>query len=323
MIKATSMNKSSFQIFFIVCDIAFIIIYSLIFHLSRPVISTSVVYVPQGSIAQIITYLDKKNFNIEPKVDKYMLRLIGNPQSGWVDIGETKLTRGDFLYKLSHSKAALKNITLVPGETVEVFLYEASKEFSLSYEKLLYYFKSMSTYKDGVFVPETYHIPMGIREKHLIHYLLNYGIDHYKKMSMKIFGEYDEKKWFRYLVIASIIQKEAFDEKEMSTVSSVIYNRLKKNIPLQMDGTLNYGMYSHVRVTPQRIKEDKSKYNTYKHRGLPPYPVCSVKNEAIFAAIFPKNTEYLYFVKSPQGGHVFSKTYSEHINNINKLKTHK
>jgi UPF0755 protein len=181
----------------------------------------------------------------------------------------------------------------------------------------------MSLYKDGVFIPETYHIPIGIREKHLIHYLLNYGIEHYKKMSLKIFGEYDEKKWFRYLIIASIIQKEAFDKEEMPTVSSVIYNRLKKNMPLQMDGTLNYGKYSHVKVTPQRIKEDNTKYNTYKNRGLPSQPVCSVKNEAIFAAIFPKDTRYLYFVKSPAGGHIFSKTYDEHIKNIKKLKLQK
>jgi UPF0755 protein len=87
---------------------------------------------------------------------------------------------------------------------------------------------------------------------------------------------------------------------------------------LQMDGTLNYGKYSHIKVTPQRIKEDTSEYNTYKYKGLPPFPVSSVSQEAIFAAIFPKSSDYLYFVKASKGKHVFSKTYKEHVRNIKK-----
>ncbi len=314
------MNRKNFQILFIVFDVAFIIIYSLIFHLSKPIYSSSVVYVPQGSIGGIITYLESKNFNLSPKVDKYLLFFIGKPQSGWINIEQTTLTRGDFLYKLAYSKAAMHKITLVPGESAQVFLYQLSNDFSLSYDKLLYYFNLLSPYKDGIFIPETYNIPIGIKEKHLIHYLVNYSLDHYKKMSLKIFGEYDEKKWFRYLIIASVIQKEAYDVAEMSMVSSVIYNRLKKDMPLQMDGTLNYGPFSHQKVTPQRIKEDQTKFNTYKYKGLPPYPVCSVQNEAIIAAIFPKQTDYLYFVKTKEGGHVFSTTYETHKNYINKLK---
>jgi len=319
-VKAINMNKKTFQIFFIACDVIFIIIYSLIFHLSRPVNSSSVVYVPRGSISQIITYLDRKKFSVSPKIDKYLLYFIGKPQYGWVNVAQTTLSRGDFFYKLTHSKAAVKEITLVPGETAEVFLSQLAQNFSLSYAKLLHTLYQMSPYKDGIFIPETYHIPMGIQEKHLLHYLLSYTQKKYKETSFKIFGEYDEKKWYRYIIIASIIQKEAYNEAEMSTVSSVIYNRLKKHMPLQMDGTLNYGKYSHVKVTPQRIKEDTTHFNTYKYRGLPPYPVCNVKTEAILAAIFPKKTDFLYFVKTKKGGHKFSSSYKLHKVYINELK---
>ena len=128
-IISRKMNKKNFQIFFIVCDVALIIMYSLIFHLSKPINSTKVTYIPQGSISQIITYLGQQTFNISPNVDKYLLYFIGKPQSGWIDIGETNLTRGDFLYKLANSKAAMDSITLVPGETIDVFLYEISKEY--------------------------------------------------------------------------------------------------------------------------------------------------------------------------------------------------
>jgi len=280
--------------------------------------TTKVTYIPQGSIGQIITYLEQKEFYLSPSVDKYMLFFMGQPQSGWIDIGERKLSRGDFLYKLANSKAAINDITLIPGETIDVFLYQISQKYNLSYKKLMKYYQKYSPIKDGLIVPETYHIPMGIGEMHLVLYLINYAWKNHKKTSMKIFGKFSKKSWYKYLVIASIIQKEAANKKEMPLVSSVVYNRLKKGMKLQMDGTLNYGKYSHIKVTPKRIKEDMSKYNTYKYKGLPPYPVSSVSKEAILAAIFPKTTRYLYFVKSKNGGHVFSKTYKEHIRNINR-----
>lgn len=285
-------------------------------HLSRPIVSTPVVYIPQGSVGKIIAYLEQNNFNLSLDIDKYLLYMIGKPQSGWVNIGVLKLSRGDFLYKITTSKAALKNITLIPGETIDIFLRDTSVEFDLSYEKLMEYYLGLSPLRDGIIVPQTYSIPLGMNERHLVHYLLSYASDYHKKLAMKIFGKYEQESWNKYLIIASIIQKEAANDAEMSLVSSVIYNRLKAGMPLQMDGTLNYGVYSHEKITAQRIKEDNSKYNTYKNKGLPPTPISSVKKEAILAAIFPKTTDFKYFVKSKNGTHVFSNTYKQHIQNI-------
>jgi UPF0755 protein len=318
MVIVKIMNKKTVQIFLLIFDVILIIIYSLIFYLSEPIYSTKVVNVPKGSISAIISYLEKQKFNVSLSVDKYLLYLIGKPQFGWIEIGKNKLSRGDFLYKLSHEKAALQPIKLIPGETIDVFMYELSKKYGLNYKKLMKYYNELSPLKDGFIVPETYHIPIGIGEKHLIVYLLNYAYRYQKEMSIKIFKTYNQKSWFRYLIIASIIQKEAASVEEMPIVSSVIYNRLKKGMKLQMDGTLNYGKFSHIRVSAKRIKEDNSLFNTYKHIGLPPYPVCSVSKEAIFAAIFPKKTNYLYFVKSKNGKHVFSSTYKMHMKNIKK-----
>jgi UPF0755 protein len=139
-----------------------------------------------------------------------------------------------------------------------------------------------------------------------------------RELSKKIFGTYNEKKWFQYVAIASVIQKESANKEEMPIVSSVIYNRIKKGMKLQMDGTLNYGKYSHIKVTPKRIREDKSIYNTYKINGIPSVPVCNVSIEAIQAAIFPKETNYLYFMKSKNGTHNFSCNYSTHIRNVRR-----
>ena len=260
--------------------------------------------------------MTQKNFDLSDKADKYLLSLLGLPQSGWVSIGELELTRGDFLYKLSHSKAPLQTITYIPGETKELFLAELALVFNLSYDKLLAEYTAQTAYVDGFLVPETYYIPIGINEKHVIHFLITHAKRYHKEVYEKIFGEFNEVKWHKFLVIASIIQKEAANVEEMPLVSSVIYNRLKKEMPLQMDGTLNYGQFSHTKVTPARIKEDTSSYNTYLHKGLPPHAIGSVSKEAIIAAIFPKNTPYYYFVKNRNGTHTFSQNYATHLENI-------
>ena len=277
--------------------------------------TSSVLQIPQGSIAKIIQYLKEEDYSVT-KLDSWLLRFIGSPQSGWVDMGTTLTTKGDFLYKLVSAKAALQNITLIPGETTYIFLNQLAKELNLDRVKLEQEFSRQSKRQEGVFVPNTYKIPMGITEQKVIQILLINSKKQMQEYSMKLFGSYNEEKWFRFVAIASVIQKESANIEEMPLVSSVIYNRIKKGMPLQMDGTLNYGPYSHQKVTPERIKNDATTYNTYKYKGVPSSPVCNVSLDAIKAAIFPAKSDYLYFMKSKSGVHDFSCNYSTHLANI-------
>lgn len=300
-----------------VFEIILITFMSFIYYLNQPIKTPKVLYIPQGSINQIISQLQQKNYDVT-KLDAFILRFIGSPQSGWINMTSTYNTKADFLYKLTTAKAALQNVTLIPGETTYVFLDQLAKNLHLDREKLQEEFEKQSPIQEGVFVPNTYKIPIGISEKELISLLLKISLKKMKETSLKIFGSYNEKKWFRYVAIASIIQKESANTKEMPIVSSVIYNRLKKGMKLQMDGTLNYGKYSHVKITAKRIKSDTSRYNTYTHKGIPETPVCNVSMEAIKAAIFPAKTNYLYFMKSKNGTHDFSCNYSTHLRNIKR-----
>lgn len=303
------------QTLFIIFDVILIIVVSLFFHLQRPISTTKVVYLPKGNISEIIAYLDKHNFDISKTFDKYIIASIGKPQAGWINIGKTHLSKGDFLYQLTKAKAATETFTIIPGQTTYIILKNLAQTFNLSYAVLQATYDYFAPYKEGVFIPETYHIPRGIGEVHLIRYLILLSDEAYKSMSHKIFGVYEKEKWYKYLIIASIIQKEAGNIKEMPLVSSVIYNRLNKGMKLQMDGTLNYGKYAHTKVTPQRIREDTSKYNTYKYEGLPPTPISVVSIEAIKAAIFPKKSNFLYFVRDKrdkEGGHIFTKSLAAH-----------
>ena len=300
-----------------VVDMALIIVLSFMYYLNKPIKSQTVLYIANGSINKIIAQLKLHNNQIS-KLDSLMLRMIGSPQSGWINMKSTLHTKADYLYKITTAKAALQNIILIPGETTYIFLNQLSKNLFLDRNLLEKEYEKQSQLKEGMFVPDTYRIPIGIDEKEIIKLLLNISQKKMRELSYKFFGSYNEKKWLHYVAIASIIQKESANKKEMSVVSSVIYNRIKKGMKLQMDGTLNYGKYSHVKVSPRRIRNDKSIYNTYLHKGVPSIPVCNVSFHAIKAAVFPAKTNYLYFMKSKKGTHDFTRNYFTHVQNIKR-----
>jgi len=114
------------------------------------------------------------------------------------------------------------------------------------------------------------------------------------------------------LTLASIIEKEAILDSERPLISSVFHNRLKINMPLAADPTVKYVLEQpSKRVYYKQLKVNSS-YNTYKNRGLPPGPICSPSLKSIEAAIYPKDTNFLYFVARKNGSHIFSKSFEEH-----------
>jgi len=275
--------------------------------------------VPQGSISNIITQLTKQGYALSI-IDKYLLILIGKPQSGWVNIDQPQINRIDFLYKLTKAKAKMEKITLIPGETRVLFFENLEKTLNLDKIKLETFYKKYAYYPEAGIYADTYYVPYGISEKNLISFLLKESEKKYQNISTKTMGSYNKKAWLEILIKASIIQKEAANAKEMPIVSSVIENRLKKGMKLQMDGTLNYGKYSHVKVTPIRIKTDSTRFNTYRYKGLPLSPIGSVSIDAIHAAIHPIKSNYLYFMKNAQGVHDFTDTFRKHRKNIKKAQ---
>jgi UPF0755 protein len=288
----------------------------VLYYVTMPINSTKVLYIPKGSTSYIISYLNKNGFDLNV-VDEFVIKASGYVQSGWIDINQNRLTRMDFIYKLITSKAALKNITLIPGETSYVFLKKLANEFNLSEEKLTQLYNQYAYKLDGNILADTYSLPLGMKEDYMIFYLFSQTNKKYEEFSKKIFGYYDKRKWFNYLSLASVIQKEAATTNEMPIVASVVHNRLKKGMKLQMDGTLNYGIYSNTVVTADRIRDDNTTYNTYKVTGLPTNPICAVSLDAIKAAIFPVKSDYIYFVRDNKTGlHKFASTFEAHQANI-------
>jgi UPF0755 protein len=287
-------------------------------YLSETIQTPTLLFIPAGSTKNTILTMKEKGLDLH-WFDYYLMKMHGLPQAGWIDIGKESMSREELFEQITHAKAALQKVTLIPGETNVIFLKELAKNLKLDETKLLKAYQNRAPYGDGVIFAETYQVPRGIKEDDLILYLLENSLKKHEKLSRKLLGHYDEKEWFTQVVTkASIIQKEASDSTDMPFVSAVIENRLKKKMKLQMDGTLNYGAYSHVKVTAKRIKEDSSSFNTYKHTGLPPTPLCATSEDAIKAGLNPAKVNYLYFVKGKAGKHIYTRSYKQHLKNIPK-----
>jgi UPF0755 protein len=113
--------------------------------------------------------------------------------------------------------------------------------------------------------------------------------------------------------IASLIERETKSAEERALVASVIYNRLDKGMKLGIDATVQFALGAQKERLYYSDLEVDSPYNTYKIDGLPPAPICSPRIECIEAALYPADTDYLYYVLKPQldGTHNFAVTSKE------------
>ncbi|UCH44430.1 MAG: endolytic transglycosylase MltG [Nitrospiraceae bacterium] len=122
------------------------------------------------------------------------------------------------------------------------------------------------------------------------------------------------------LTLASIIEKEAIYDSERPIISAVYHNRLEKNMRLQADPTVLYGVKKRwIRIRYRDLKR-KTPYNTYIIKGLPPGPIASPSIKSIEAALYPADVDYLFFVAKNDGRHYFSTTNAEHTKAVVKYQ---
>ena len=309
------MSNMTKRVIFSIIAVILVAISAVIIYFIMPIKTKQNLKLPSSNSSKIIKYLKNRNYSVNI-LDKLFLEFATNPKEGWVYINKKELPRYKFLKQVGSYANHYTPITIIPGETTYFVLKMLGSKLNYNIDNLAVEYKNLAPYKEGNFLANTYNIPIYFKEKDTIKFLIDSSFKKYKQISNKYYNNFDKDNWKKILIIASIIQKEAANKKEMPLVASVIYNRLKKRMRLQMDGTLNYGKYSHTKVTPQRIKKDRSSYNTYKFKGLPNEPICNVSINAINAAINPAKTDYLYFMKNSKGGHNFSKEYKKHIENI-------
>src|SRR5581483_9418797 len=117
------------------------------------------------------------------------------------------------------------------------------------------------------------------------------------------------------LIVASLVEGEAATAQDRPLVASVIYNRLRLHMPLQIDATVRYAVNNYTTPITQSQLHSSSPWNTYTHTGLPPTPIDSPSLASMQAAARPANTNYLYFVVKPcgNGSEVFASSYSQFL----------
>lgn len=125
------------------------------------------------------------------------------------------------------------------------------------------------------------------------------------------------------LTLASIIEKETGNAAERKKIASVFHNRLRLGMPLQSDPTVIYGLPNFNGNLTKADLQTRTPYNTYVVQGLPPTPICSPGMDSIQAALYPEDTDYLYFVARGDGTSQFSATYREHQEAVRKFQIDK
>lgn len=117
---------------------------------------------------------------------------------------------------------------------------------------------------------------------------------------------------FEIITMASLLEKEVKTKEDKELVSGILWKRLENKIPLQIDATITYITGQKTTKISKEETQIDSPYNTYKYLGLPKGPICNPGLESILAAIYPKDSDYWYYLSTPEGETTFSKTLEEH-----------
>jgi UPF0755 protein len=168
---------------------------------------------------------------------------------------------------------------------------------------------------EGFLYPDTYKLPTGQVSPLVV---INQMLDRFEQIALPVYQQAQGKTPYtllQWVTLASIVEKEAVISAERPQIASVFAKRLRENIALGADPTVEYALGIRQTVdqplTYAQV-QTPSPYNTYVNPGLPPTPISSPGVASLTASVNPADTDVLYFVARYDGTHVFSKTLAEH-----------
>jgi len=177
---------------------------------------------------------------------------------------------------------------------------------------------------EGSLFPETYHLPRGTLRADFIAQMQKAQSDVLAALWPKRDANLPIKTPQEALILASIVEKETALDSERPLIAAVFINRLRKNMRLQSDPTIIYGLVGGVGTLGRPIRRSEIRrqtaYNTYRIDGLPPTPIANPGRAAIAAVLNPATTKALYFVADGSGGHVFADNLKSHERNVKKWR---
>lgn len=221
---------------------------------------------------------------------------------------EEILNRFSALEMPEYEKEVLKNEINKELSKIEI---ERNFEVEISESEKLYH-------AEGFIIPNTYNFPMSYDEQDIAESLINYFIAQ-RQPVLKEAAEGNSYSAYELLIISSLIEKEGRLEAENKLIASVIYNRLDRGMPLQLDATVQYALPERTERVLYSDLQINSPYNTYLIRELPPTPIASPGDLALEAAINPDQSDYLFYFARADGSHVFTESYEEHLQKQREL----
>lgn len=168
---------------------------------------------------------------------------------------------------------------------------------------------------EGFLFPDTYDIPVGWDPQNIVNLFLSRFDEIFSETHSMRLSEMD-MTLNELVTMASIIEREARYSQDRKIISGVFYNRLEAGMRLQSCATVQFALGERKATLSYKDTAIESPYNTYLHSGLPPAPIASPGKEALEAALYPADTPYMFFFAipgDPEGRHVFSVTYDEHL----------
>ena len=172
---------------------------------------------------------------------------------------------------------------------------------------------------EGFLFPDTYTVESDMEIDELLD-LMASTFDQKLKPEMRVQAEKMGLSVYDLITLASLVEREVRYPEDRPIVAQVLLKRLKMNMPLQTDATLQYLMDAPKEEVSIEDTQIDSPYNTYQHEGLPPGPIANPGMASIEAVLSPADTDYLYFVADRSGHNHYAYTYDEHLNLVNRYR---
>ncbi len=233
---------------------------------------------------------------------------------------DASLPAREILDRMALGKGVFQIITIPEGLTVKEIaemlgkMQIADREKFLAEAANLNLLHSLDRNLDGIegyLFPDTYYFTPSTPEKEIVMVMA----EQFRKTVKPLLVRSNDGVHLsphEIITLASVVEKETGVEAERPLVSAVFHNRLKRQMPLQSDPTVIYGLKNFDGNLTRKDLRDPSPYNTYRITGLPPGPICNPGLSSIRAALHPADVPYLYFVSKNDGTHLFSESLAEH-----------
>lgn len=220
------------------------------------------------------------------------------------------------------------SLTLIEGWTFDQVIMAVNDNQHLTHtlndystEEIMDRLGLAGQHPEGRFYPDTYHFTQGMTD-------IDFLKRCYKKMESVLTSEWQNrardlplKTPYEALILASIVERETSVDAERAQVAGVFSRRLQRNMLLQTDPTVIYGLGRNFdgNIRRKDLRQD-TPYNTYVHKGLPPTPIAMPGIKSIHAALHPDNGKSIYFVAKGDGTHYFSSTLQDHNAAVRKYQ---